>query len=105
MYHKFPCFSTDELEQIRINGHKPESMTEAYPYYEVKEKRFSKLLVNQNDCFFASTQKSKPVFRFRKGQQVNLDCPFGLYSNAVCLGELDFMYKGFRMVGYLFQYN
>lgn len=104
-YHQFPCFSASELEEIKINGISPESMTEAYPSFQVREPRYKKNMKSDNDCFVASTQKSKPVFRFRNGQNVNIDCPFGLYSHAVCIGQIDYMHKGFRMVGYLFQYS
>lgn len=103
----FPTYLEQELKDIEVNGQTPESMTIPYSSKHVKEKRFSKNLINDKDVFVISTQKRRPVFRFRQGEKLKVTSPF-FYSNtdeAVCLGEVEYMHKGYRMLGYFVQWK
>lgn len=100
----FDTYRVDELKDILINDVNPESMTVPYSADLVKEKRFKKDLLNDNQVFIVSTQKKKPVFHFKKKQVVEVNGPF-FETEAECFGQLEYIHKGFRMYGYLFQWR
>ena len=102
----FQCYKPEQLNGIFIGGISPESMTYDYSADQVKIKRFKQNLINDEQVFIVSTQKKKPVFRFREGVEIDINNPYGWNSEsrAICVGATSFNYKGFQMVGYIFQY-
>lgn len=100
----FDTYRVDELNSIFINGLNPESMTVPYDFELIKEKRIKKQLLNENNVFVISTQKIKPRYHFKKGHKVDINGPF-FESNAECFFQQEFIHKGFRMIGYFFQFK
>lgn len=100
----FPTYNVEELKQIKILSKHPESMTLPYGADLVKIKPIRAKLENDNDVFVVSTQKKKPVHRFKDGQEIQVCAPFLFDSQAICLGKVEYMHKGFRMYGYFFQF-
>lgn len=100
----FDTYRLEELNEININGLRPESMTVPYNCEYVKDKRFSKNLINENQVFVISTQKKNPLYHFKKGQKAVLAGPF-FETKAECIGNIEFIHKGFRMQGYFFQWR
>lgn len=99
----FDTYRVEELNDIKIDDKSPESMTIPYECSLIKQARFKKKLLNDNQVFIISTQKSKPKHRFKLGQTVNLRGPF-FESKAECFAEQEYIHKGFRMKGYFFQW-
>ncbi len=102
--HNFPTYPHDQLHEIKLNGISPESINYAFERKHIKQKHFKSYLVNDNDVFFASTQVKKPVFKFKVGQEVDINSPYDFNTRAICCGQLEYIHKGFRMRGFLFQY-
>ncbi|MGA3900221.1 hypothetical protein ACPCYW_17070 [Klebsiella aerogenes] len=100
----FETYTEQELKSIKVNNKRTESMTIPYSCEHVKDKRFKRVLINDNDVFVLSTQKKKPVHHFKIGQEIELQGPF-FETVAQCIGHIDFMHKGFRMQGYFFQWK
>ncbi|MEQ0376665.1 hypothetical protein ABLV58_06350 [Klebsiella sp. JB_Kp046] len=100
----FPTYSQNELKNITINGICPESMTLLYDCADIKIERFKKNLLNDKDVFVVSTQKKKPVHRFKEYQEVTVNSQY-LFGDveAYCFGKTEFIHKGFRMIAYYFQ--
>lgn len=100
----FETYRLDELSGITIDGINPESMTVPYSHELVKDKRFNINLINENQVFVISTQKKKSLYHFKKGQNVLMNGPF-FETKAVCIADVEFIHKGFRMKGYFFQWK
>lgn len=100
----FPTYNVEELKQIRIQSKHPESMTLPYEASLIKIKNIKSNIKGDKDIFVVSTQKKKPVHRFKEGQEIKVCAPFLFDSQAVCLGKVEYMHKGFRMYGYFFQF-
>ncbi|MEP8886170.1 hypothetical protein ABKV35_13930 [Enterobacter kobei] len=100
---EFDYYAVDELKSVFINDKNPESMTVPYSAEDIKEKRFKKNLINDNNVFILSTQKKKPVHSFKKGQTINIQGPF-FENKAECFFTFEFIHKGYRMLGYAFQF-
>ena len=100
----FDTYRVEELTDILIDGINPESMTVPYDKSLVKQSRFKKHLLNDNQVFIVSTQKKKPLFHFKQGQSVDIQGPF-FENSAECFALTEFIHKGFRMTGYLFQFK
>lgn len=99
----FPCYSEQELKQYKVSGRIPESMTVPSSPDLVKIERMKKRLINEKDVFFISTQKVKPNHRFKEGSKYKIEGPF-VDGEFQCLFKMEYIYKGFRMVGYMCQY-
>lgn len=102
--NNFPTYPHDQLEQIKLNGISPESINYGFDCKHIKQKHFKSFLVNGKEVFFASTQFKKPVFKFRVGQEIDFVSPYDFNNRAICCGQLEYIHKGFRMTGYLFQF-
>ena len=62
------------------------------------------MLANDKYVFFASTRLTNPVFRFRSGQEIDIENPFGFEKRGKCIGHMGYLYRGFRMCGFLIQF-
>ncbi|MNB71945.1 hypothetical protein D3C75_185230 [compost metagenome] len=100
----FPCYPHKDLADIRFNGKLAESVTYSFDKKNVKQNKLKQMLVNDKDCFIASTQIDKPTIRFKTGTEVDIDCGFIFESRCVCIGSFPYNYKGYRMKAFLFQY-
>lgn len=101
---EFPYYEHTDLPAVYLNGINPESLTYPFDKKFIKQKRFKDMLVNENQCFIASTQMKKPVFRFQLGREIDIVNPYDYNTRAVCCGYLEYYFRGFNMIGYLFQY-
>lgn len=99
----FETYRVDELNSIFINDINPESMTVPYSFDLIKDKRFKNKLRNENNVFVISTQKRNPRHHFKESKKVKLQGPF-FETDAICLAQVEFMHKGYRMIGYFFQW-
>lgn len=102
--NQFPTYPPEQLSAIYLNGIGPESMNYAFPCKHIKQKRFKEMLANDKDVFFASTRLTNPVFRFRAGQEIDIENPFSFEKRGKCIGHMDYLYRGFRMRGFLIQF-
>lgn len=102
--NEFPTYPFEQLDSITLNGISPESMNYPFDCKWIKDKRFAPNLVNDRQVFFASTQVKNPVFRFRLNQEIDVHNPYGFETRAICCGQLEFLYRGFRMRGFLCQF-
>lgn len=103
----FPCYKHTDLEDIKLNGKLAESITYSFDHKYLKEskmKQFKNVLVNEKDCFIASTRIETKTIHFKTGTEVDIDCPFIFENRCICLGSFPYNYKGFRMKAYVFQY-
>ncbi len=101
----FASVPAEQLHQVTLDGISPESINYSFSYKNVTNKKLKKLIVNENNVFFACTQAKKPVFRFASGQRVHMVNPFEYAGNEViCLGRMDFLMRGIHLHGYLFQF-
>ncbi|CDK49202.1 hypothetical protein AADQ00_05930 [Escherichia coli] len=99
----FETYRVDELDSIFIKEHNPESMTIPYSFELVKETRIKRNLQNDQNVFIVSTQKKKPRYHFKNNEIVEINGPF-FEQNAVCIFQQEYIHKGFRMIGYFFQF-
>lgn len=99
----FPCYSETELRHYKISGRHPESLTLDVDHKMVKIERMKKRLINEKDVFFLSTQKAKPKHRMKEGSIYKIEGPF-VQGEFQCLMKMEYIYKGFRMIGYMCQY-
>ncbi|HBZ8158458.1 TPA: hypothetical protein MM329_000671 [Escherichia coli] len=100
----FDTYRVEELKEIKINDKTPESMTVPYDSKLIKQARLKDRLINDEQVFVVSTQKAKPRYRFKYGQTVKLQGPF-FETTAECFGTQEYIHKGFRMIGYFFQWK
>ena len=101
----FPTYPVEQLQNIYLNGLSSDSVTYDYEVKYIRDKRIAKNLINEDDCFCASTQEKSFKFHFSIGQEVTIQNPYGFKTKAVCLGFINYTFKGYRMKGYFFQYK
>lgn len=107
MLDKFPTYKEDQLPAILLNGISPQSMTYDFDSSHIRMKKLKQFIPHdyQGDCFCAGTLERAPVFRFRVGQEIDVDNPYTFNSKrAMCIGELKQQIKGMRVIGYFFVY-
>ncbi|PEH74122.1 hypothetical protein [Edwardsiella tarda] len=107
MLNEFPTYPKEQRSAITLNGISPESMTLDYDCKHIRIKKFQQMLPRDysGDVFCAGTLAKSPVFRFRPGQEIDVDNPYVFgKTRAVCLGSLTQQIKGLRVIGYFFAY-
>lgn len=100
----FPYYSAEELEEIKIFGVQPEDMTIPYSSSYVKDKRIKQFLRNDKDVFVISTQFKQPKYHFKVSQEVDIDSLYFPETRAICLGHINRVQKGIRIISYFFQF-